>query len=150
MLLEPGNAPLPGGLVVVPTLITSERHIFPVQVMNLSDEDIWLQPWTRLGLLTEVDTVDNDQLCKVQFQRISADTDEVSVSTQPEPPTDVQSILHKLKVGGTTDQQAQLALLLGKYSFVFATEDEDLGYTDKVQHEIHLTDGKPVTQPCRQ
>lgn len=61
MLLEPGNAPLPGGLVVVPTLITSERHIFPVQVMNLSDEDIWLQPRTRLGLLTEVDTVDNDQ-----------------------------------------------------------------------------------------
>lgn len=149
MLLEPGNAPLPGGLVVVPTLITSERHIFPVQVMNLSDEDIWLQPRTRLGLLTEVDTVDNDQLCKVQFQRISADTDEVSVSTRPEPPTDVQSILHKLKVGGTTDEQAQLALLLGKYSFVFATEDEDLGYTDKVQHEIHLTDDIPVTQPYR-
>ncbi|KAI3367436.1 hypothetical protein L3Q82_026298, partial [Scortum barcoo] len=28
-------------------------------------------------------------------------------------------------------------------------EDEDLGYADKVQHEIHLTDDVPVTQPYR-
>lgn len=34
LLLEPGNAPLPGGLVVVPTLVSSESHIFPVQVMD--------------------------------------------------------------------------------------------------------------------
>lgn len=32
---------------------------------------------------------------------------------------------------------------------MFATEDEDLGYTDKVQHEIHLTDDIPVTQAYR-
>ncbi len=42
LLSEPGSAPLPGGLVVVPTLEMSERHLFPVQMMNLFDEDIWL------------------------------------------------------------------------------------------------------------
>lgn len=57
--------------------------------------------------------------------------------------------MDQLSVGGNTEQRAQLALLLEKYSFVFATEDEDLGYTDKVQHEIHLTDDIPVTKPCR-
>ncbi len=43
LLLEPGSAPLPGGLVVVPTLVMSERHLFPVQIMNLFDEDIWVK-----------------------------------------------------------------------------------------------------------
>lgn len=55
MPLEPCHTPLLGGLVVVPTLVTSEKHVFPVKVMNLSDEDFWLQPRTRLGMLTTVD-----------------------------------------------------------------------------------------------
>ena len=40
--------------------------------------------------------------------------------------------------------------MLENYYFVFATIDEDLGYTDKVQHEIHLTDDTPMTQPYTQ
>lgn len=31
LLLEPVSAPLPGGLLVVPTLVSLESHIFPVQ-----------------------------------------------------------------------------------------------------------------------
>lgn len=149
LLLEPVNAPLPGGLVVVPTLVSSESHIFPVQVMNMSDEDIWLRPRTRLGVLTQVDSVESDERCEVQFQKISADTEQVSIDKKTDVPTDVQSILDKLDLCGSPEQKAQLALLLEKYSFVFATEDEDLGYTERVQHEIHLTDDIPVTQPYR-
>ena len=147
LLLEPVGTAVPDGLVVVPTLVSSESHIFPVQVMNMSDEDIW--PRTRLGVLTHVDSVKSDESCEVQFQRISADTEQVSIDKCPEASTDVQSILAELNVGDSPEQQAQLALLLEKYSFVFAKEDEDLGYTDKVQHEVHLTDDIPVTQPYR-
>lgn len=131
LLLELVSTPLPGGLVVVPTLVSSESHIFSVQVMNMSGEDIWLRPRTILGVLTHLDSVKSDELCKVQFQRISADTEEVSINQHPEKPTDVQSVLDKFSVCGNPEQQAQLALLLEKYSFVFATEDKHLGYTDK-------------------
>ncbi len=86
---------------------------------------------------------------EVQFQRISADTEVVSVSQNSDPPTDVQSILDNFNSGGTPEQRSQLAVVLAKYSFVFATEDEDLGYSDRVQHEIHFTDNTPVTQPYR-
>ena len=115
----------------------------------MSDGDIWLRPRTRLGVLTHVDSVKGDKSCELQFQRISADTEQVSFDKCPEASTDVQSILAELNVGGSPEQQAQLALLLEKYSFVFAKEDEDLGYNDKVQHEVHLTDDIPVTQPYR-
>lgn len=151
MLLEPGSAPLPGGLVVVPTLVSSKSHVFPVQVMNMSDEDLWLRPSIRLGVLTHVGSVKSDELCEVQFQRISADTEQVSIDKHPEAPTDstVEYVFDQVSVGGSPEQQAQLVSLLKKYSFVFANEDEDLGHTDKVQHEIHLTDNTPVTQPFR-
>ena len=74
LLLEPVGTAVPDGLVVVPTLVSSESHILPVQVMNMSDEDIWLRPRTRLGVLTHVDSVKSDESCEVQFQRISAAT----------------------------------------------------------------------------
>ncbi|KAL1278989.1 hypothetical protein QQF64_025662 [Cirrhinus molitorella] len=53
-------------------------------------------------------------------------------------------------------QQAQSVKLVERVSFarvtgktpahVFALDDDDLGYTDKVQHEIHLTDDVPVNR----
>ncbi len=52
-------------------------------------------------------------------------------------------------MGGTPEQQVQLKAVLEKYLGVFAADDDDLGYTDKVQHEIHLTDDVPLNQPYR-
>ncbi|KAJ8381162.1 hypothetical protein SKAU_G00019400 [Synaphobranchus kaupii] len=147
LLLEPVNTPLPGDLVVVPTLVPTDSHVFPVQVINVSQEDVWLQPRTRLGVLSRIQSVDTDGRCEVKFQRISADTEEVTVDTHQ--PLDTQSIFENVKLGGSPEQQVKLKAVLEKYSTVFASEDEDLGYTDKVQHEIHLTDDVPVTQPYR-
>ncbi len=40
--------------------------------------------------------------------------------------------------------------LLAEYSHVFTLEDEDLGFTKRVQHEINLVDDAPVNLPyCR-
>lgn len=66
MLLEPGNIPLPGGLIVVPTVISSNSHVFPVQVINLSQEDICLSPKTRLGILSPCQCIEGDP-CEVKF-----------------------------------------------------------------------------------
>lgn len=149
LLVEPVSASLPEGLVVVPTLVSSASPVFPVQIMNMTNEDNWLRPKMRLGILTCVDSVKGDELCEIQFQRISADTEQVSIDHHPKTPADVQPILDQFSVDGSPEERENLASLLEKYSFVFATEDEDLGHTDKVKHEIHLTDDIPVTQPYR-
>lgn len=56
LLLEPGNSPLPGSLIVVPSLVSTTKPLFPIQVVNLSSEDVWLQPNTRLGTLCPVES----------------------------------------------------------------------------------------------
>lgn len=39
--------------------------------------------------------------------------------------------------------------MLAKYINVFASDDDDLGYTDRVEHDINLLDDVPVTLPYR-
>lgn len=150
LLLEPTGKPLPGGLIVVPTFVLLGVHTFPAQVINLSNEDVWLGSGTRLGLLTQVEEVQSNDTCEVQFQRILADTEEVRINKRAEGAPNAQSILNQLNVGRNPEQRKQLASLLTKYSFMFAAGDENLGYSDRVQHEIHLTDDAPVVQPYRQ
>ena len=39
--------------------------------------------------------------------------------------------------------------ILTKWSHIFSTGPTDLGDTDLVEHEIHLTDNIPFKDPCR-
>ena len=50
---------------------------------------------------------------------------------------------------GTTEQREQLPFLLNRHRNVFASDDNDLGYTDRVQHRIPVKDDIPVAQPYR-
>lgn len=62
---------------------------------------------------------------------------------------DWQCPLDRVQIGGTPVQQAELRALLREYADVFAVRDEDLGYTDRVKHEIPVTDDVPVAQAYR-
>lgn len=87
----------PGGLIVVPTVISSNNHIFPVQVINFSPEDVWLSPKTRLGILSQCQCVEDDPY-EVKFQRISANHEEVVVNRKDDPGSnsDTQTLLGRL------------------------------------------------------
>ncbi|KAJ8008775.1 hypothetical protein DPEC_G00081920 [Dallia pectoralis] len=127
-----------------------ENHHVPVQVVNFSQEDVWLAPRTRLGVVSPVDSVKSNGKCEVKFQRISASVEQVSVVEKDlQTSSQLPSVVDRLDIGGTKEQQAELRAVLEKYTDVFAVEDEDLGYTDKVKHAIHLIDDAPVTLPYR-
>ncbi len=150
LLLEPGSTPLPGGLIPMPTLVSPQSRVFPVQVVNISQEDVWLPPKVRLVLLTHCQCAGSD-VCEVRFQSISADHEEVKIDQRDKPmsDSDPSNLLSRLHIGGTPEQQAKLGVLLMKHADVFAVRDEDLAYTDWVKHEIHLTDDAPITKPYR-
>ncbi|KAJ8009558.1 hypothetical protein DPEC_G00090130 [Dallia pectoralis] len=144
------NTVLPDGLVVISTLVDCQNHHVPVQVVNFSQEDVWLAPRTRLGVVSPVDSVKSNGKCEVKFQRISASVEQVSVVEKDlQTSSQLPSVVDRLDIGGTKEQQAELRAVLEKYTDDFAAEDEDLGYTDKVKHAIHLIDDAPVTLPYR-
>uniref|UniRef100_A0A3P9I2U1 Gypsy retrotransposon integrase-like protein 1 n=1 Tax=Oryzias latipes TaxID=8090 RepID=A0A3P9I2U1_ORYLA len=150
LMLEPGNTSLPGGVIVLPTVIVANRSIFPVQVVNFSKDDVWLPAKARLGFLAQCQCVE-DEPYEVTFQRISASHEEVTVSQRAnvKPDQEAEALFNRLHLGGTPEQQTELRALLVKYSDVFAVHDEDLGYTKHVQHEIPVLNETPVSQPYR-
>ena len=103
MLFEPVNV-LPEGLVVIPTAIDSRSHTVPVQVLNLSQEDSCLSPRTRLGILSKVECLVNNQ-CEVRFQHITASIEQVTVDVNECAHSNLQSILDKLDIGGSDEQK---------------------------------------------
>lgn len=151
LLLEPGKFPLPQGLIVVPSLVSTTTSSFPIRVVNLSTEDIWLQPRTRLGILSPVESLRSGEGCEVKFQRVEAGVEEITVSTEERRVVteSLPDFLNRLCLGGTAEQQAELKALLLRYVDVFALSDEELGFSDKVQHRIHLVDDVLITQPYR-
>ncbi len=134
----------------MPTLVSPQSWVFPVQLVNISQEDVWLPPKVRLVLLTHCQCAESD-VCEVRFQSISADHEEVKIDQRDKPmsDSDPSNLLSRLHIGGTPEQQAKLGVLLMKHADVFAVRDEDLGYTDWVKHEIHLTDDAPINKPYR-
>ncbi|KAL0161724.1 hypothetical protein M9458_045449, partial [Cirrhinus mrigala] len=149
-LLEPTHLPLPGGVLVMPTVVSSHHNEGPVQILNMSNEDVWLHPRTRIGVLSLVELVDNDPEHEVTFQRISVNAEEISLGpTSPSKQEQWSKVVSQLDLGGTVEQQAELKALLAEYSHVFALEDDDLGFTNRVQHEINLVDDVPVNLPYR-
>ena len=48
-----------------------------------------------------------------------------------------------------TEQKDKVADLFRKWSQIFSRGSTDLGFTDLVEHEIHLTDDKPFKDPPR-
>lgn len=68
--------------------------MFPVQ-QNVSQEDVWLSPRTRLGILTQLECVHSDQ-CEVTVDRKDGQTSD----------GDINLILDSLHIGGTKEEQA--------------------------------------------
>ena len=101
-------------------------------------------------MLSQCECVEGDP-CEVKFQRISANHEEVTINRRDDKESNgnIRSLLDRLHLGGTPAQQAELGVLLTKYADVFAAQEEDLGYTDRVEHEIPLVDETPVSQPYR-
>ena len=50
---------------------------------------------------------------------------------------------------GADGQRARLQALLNKCAHGFSKDDDDLGYTDTVQHCVRKTNEVPVVQPYR-
>lgn len=149
-LFEPGQSSLPGGLVLIPTLVSPAKRVFPIQVVNLSPEGAWLPPKVKLGVLGHGGHVESSS-CEVRFHQISVDHEEVMVNQRSMKGVsgDLQCPLERVQIGGTQAQQAELKSLLRRYLDVFAVTEEDLGYTELVKHEIPLNDEFPVSQSYR-
>ncbi len=110
-----------------------------------------MQPRTRLGTLCPVESLSPTDSCEVKFQRISAGVEEITVNTEERQVlvNTLPDFLNKIQLGGTAEQQMELKTLLLRYVDIFALDEDELGFSDRVQHEINLVEDVPISQPYR-
>ena len=146
LLASPMSKPLPGGLLLIPTLVSGNGTHRYIRVANMTAEDKLLPPRTPVAWLHTVGCVENDETVEV-----AVSINEITISPKSDPisPSPPPLKIPSPDFNGTRAEQQQLQELLRQYAHVFAQDDQDLGYTDAVQHQIPTKDDVPVAQPYR-
>ena len=70
-------------------------------------------------------------------------------SSSPPPLTKKQLDTLQINPNLKPNERDELVSLLNQYQDVFAWDDSQLGYTDRVKHRIQVTDETPIAQPHR-
>ncbi|CAG2234451.1 unnamed protein product [Mytilus edulis] len=145
---------LPSTFIVVHTFVTVRNGRLTFRVANIGDDDIWLAPRTRVGILLKGD-VENHDKGHVEFIR-TGHTEEIYIHDIAycaetgvnlskiedfEMPVDISHL--------STSKQRSNKTLFYNYSDIFSKSDTDVGYTKTVKHKIRTVDDVPIVQPYR-
>ena len=132
LLASPLAQPLPGGLLLIPTLVSGDATQRCVRLANLSAEDYTLARRTPVAVLHAVDGIESDE-----GVQITTTCNEMTVSMEPSIAESAPSDAVPCPAfDGTDDKRARLHALLYQYAHGFTQDDLDLGYTEAVQHRI--------------
>ncbi|KAL8586473.1 hypothetical protein ACOMHN_050068 [Nucella lapillus] len=144
LLASPLSKPLPGSLLLIPTLVSKDPSARFVRIANLSSEDHFLPTRSPVAVLETVDSVEDKH-----GPQVTLGVNELLISTEGAEPTSPPSPIPSPQFDGTTSQQQKLQELLGRRSQAFMSDENDLGYTDAVFHRLKTMDDVPVNQPYR-
>ena len=143
---------LPQGLKIHDTLTVLEKGSVVLCVAIESEQDIWLNPRTRIGIMTTVTVVDGqlDRDCHIhQVAENQVVLGQLQhVRTLIDDPTELQFNLDIEENNLSEEQKKLLNDMLHRHVGAFSRDDDDRGYIDNVKHEIPHTDSssKGTTQ----
>jgi hypothetical protein len=147
VLVEPVNSSLPPGLIVYPSVSKVERGRVKFQVRNYSKTDVIFHQSQRIAKISAFEECLPELNLHTQEKKISlSDHNEDKSNDQN---TMLPPGLDMDLTGLTTEEQENFKKLIQKYSDVFSYEETDIGCTDTIKHEIHLTDDDPIVQADR-
>ena len=144
-VVERLTSPLPGNLILSPSMLRSSDYSISVTVYNPGVKDVWLRPKTRIGLVTGGTVEDDTIKVDVRDGALHVHVNEVSYMTDDTRP------IEGLDLSSLDDHplQGKVTELFGKYRSVFAAKDGIPGRCRTVQHRITLDDGLIPAQPYR-
>ena len=136
---------LPAGLAVGHCIATlGGDGLIPVQVLNWSDVDVYLQPGARVG---QVEATEVEPRIRMREAGRQVYVEEVLVREGgiDVPISDRVDINPAL----TSEQQGLIYEVLKKHQTGFSVDEDDVGYCDGVEHRVILKDDAPLKVPHR-
>jgi hypothetical protein len=128
--------PMSDGLLVARSLVQNRKGSCPVRVMNSTDKDRRLRKGELIGEAEEVEELIKDN------------TEPARQNNMPDHLKDLfRETCEREKLSPETTEK--LKKLLIKHAHVFAENDNDLGHTNVVKHDIDTGESRPIRQPPR-
>ncbi|KAI8772949.1 interferon-induced very large GTPase 1 [Biomphalaria glabrata] len=136
LLVEPLETPFNPNLLLVPALSTTRNGHFQVAVVNLSNESVTIQPRTHVGSIHTA-TLQTSQV-EVRLDTISAEI--IASNSLKATPLKGSHINFSPMISEAlaSEERSEMASLLHGFSDVFAWSDDDLGFTNVIEHKIPL------------
>ncbi|KAI8776913.1 Transposon Ty3-I Gag-Pol poly [Biomphalaria glabrata] len=147
LLFEPLETPFHPNLLMVPALTTTEKGHFQLAAVNLSNESVTIRPRTHIGSIHPA-TLQTGKV-EVRLDTISAEI----IAYNPLKATPLKGshidFSSMISEALASEERSAMSSLLHSFSDVFAWSDDDLGFTNVIEHKIPLIDETPQAQPYR-
>ena len=152
-LAEPLETTLPSGLIVIPTFSRVSNGKILVEVQNDTKQDIILQNKVRIAKLCASEEMQPNYDIKLAHSD-DGSTQAIVTTSETYLPREQSwgNLPFKLDIDHSripSDENSKLSNLFHAFTDVFSHHDEDLGYTNMVEHRIQTTDDLPIKQPDR-
>lgn len=149
VLLEPplDDTQWPMGLLISKALLSVHNGVVEVPVINVSSQEVWLQPHTALGELHIVQVLSTGPAVSI-VEGGSGEQVAIVQSAEVQAVTSID-LSHLSWPTLSTEQEKQAKALLHRHSAVFSRGEGDIGCTSLVEHQIPLTDNIPIRQRYR-
>ena len=127
------------GLIVGRTLVDPSKWKVPVLVSNFSQETIVVNPFTEVGMITQVTAIQSVADSGLQPQGATGEL-----------PHHLQDLVDQTSDDLDARQRHRLAEVLLEYADIFPVPGDPLtGHTDAVEHDINTGDRPPIRcAPC--
>ena len=152
VLVEAPITTLRAGMVVLSTFTDVSSGCIYIAVANTTNEALEIPVRTVVGIVSAATPVQQTVNLQIANLDASGEAHRTSGGNAGLPATVVkQDPPSAFEIDDTlsADQQKLLKGVLEKNIDLFAWSDRELGYTNKVEHEIVLTDESPICQPYR-
>ena len=144
---------MPQGLKVHDTLTVLKKGRVVLCMANESEQDLWPNPRTRLGIMTTATVVDGQLESDCQIHQVAKNQVVLGLlqdaRTLSDDSTELPFSLDIEESNPSEDQRKLLNDMLPRHVGAFSRDDDDLGYIDNVKHEIPLNDETPIRIPHR-
>ena len=116
------------------TLVDPSKWKVPVLVSNFSQETVVVNPFTEVGMITQVTAIQSVADSSLQPQGATGEL-----------PHHLQDLVDQTCDDFDARQRHRLAEVLSEYSDIFPVPGDPLtGHTDAVEHEINTGDRPPI------
>ncbi|CAF4136618.1 unnamed protein product [Rotaria magnacalcarata] len=131
-------------LLIASFIIDSKCEKFVVPIMNCSEKMIQVKANTVIGFAQKLNISDKGILSEVGHEWVPKEVNIVS--------NENESLADKFRMKETDLSETELTRvteLLNKFNTIVSKNDEDVGFTNTIQHRIELTKDTAIKQPIR-